>query len=148
MPGPAAKTPEAKARQLAGLRAPFKAGDGWAGNKLTRRLGASIKDWWNALSKENEDGHPKYTMAQIGAFANAPLEDTKVSPAKRIAARHIIEMAQGGRTGREITALVFERTDGKAPQHFSVSGGPEVKRVILMDQAEVIQRALPESNGA
>jgi len=130
---------------LAALRAhEFKSGAEWNGNTKTRRCGASIKEWWNALSKENDDGVAKYTMEQIEDITNAPADDPKVSPAKRIAARHIIEMAKGGRTGREITALVFDRTEGKAPQQLHMTGGPEVKRIILMGQDEL--PALPPAD--
>ena len=61
-----------------------------------------------------------------------------MSPAKKIAAQHLVEMARGGRTGREITALVFDRTEGKAPQNLNLTGGPTVKRIVLSDE-----RALP-----
>jgi len=137
---------------LANLRR-FKAGAEWEGNKAgARRCGATIREWWNNLTKEDANGKPKYSMEQIAAITNAPADDTEVSPAKRIAARHIVEMAKGGRTGAEISRMVFDRTEGKAPQHVSVSGGPEVKRIVLIDQAlpELVQEALPaaENNGA
>ncbi len=120
---------------LANLGPAYKRGAEWTGNaKGGRRLGATIKDWWNALSREDENGVPKYTMKQIAAFADAPDDDPKVSSAKKIAAQHLVEMARGGRYGREITALVFDRTEGKAPQNVNLTGGPAVKRIVLSDE--------------
>ena len=128
-------TPRQLANQRANLK-PFEAGDGWRGNaKGGRRLGATVKDWWNALGREDDDGVPKYTMAEIKNIADAPDGDAKVSPAKRIAARHVIEMAAGGRTGREVSAMLFDRTEGRPSQHISVDSGPELKRIVLVDQA-------------
>ncbi len=132
-------------KSIANLR-PFKSGSEWTGNvKGGRRLGATVRDWWNALSREDENGVAKYTMDDIEAIRAAPKDDPKVSPAKRIAATHICEMVRGGRTGREISALVFDRTEGRAPQQLHMTGGPEVKQIILMDQAAL--PALPEGDG-
>ena len=130
---------------------PFKSGADWKGNaKGGRRLGATLKDWWNALAREDEDGVPKYTMKQIAEIADAADDDPMVSPAKRIAARHLLEMARGGRTGREITALVFDRTEGKAPQSLNLTAGPEVKRIVLVDERMIVAddiARLPEADG-
>ena len=127
----------------------FKSGAEWNGNaKGGRRLGATVRDWWNSLSRENDDGVPKYSMKQIEAFADAPSDDESVSPAKKIAARQIVEMAKGGRTGREIMALVFDRTEGRAPQSLNLTAGPEMKRIILVDERAVaVHEALPEADG-
>ena len=121
---------------MANLRR-FKSGSEWNGNKNSRRLGATVREWWNALSKENDDGKPKYSMQDIEAIMTAPADDPDVSPAKRIAARHIIEMAKGGRTGAEISRMVFDRTEGKAPQQLHMTTGPEVKRIILMGEGDL-----------
>ena len=53
---------------------------------------------------------------------DGPSDDESVSPAKRIAARHIVELVKGGRTGREIMASVFDRTEGRPSQSLQISG--------------------------
>ena len=94
----------------------YKRGAEWTGNrKGGRRFGGTLRDWWNALGIEDEDGVPKYTLDEIAAFADAPGDDKSVSQAKRIAARHHIEMAKGGRLGREVLSLLYDRTEGRAP---------------------------------
>ena len=143
MPYSPPKTPEAKQRSMAGLT-PFKSGAEWNGNHRGGKIGASVREWWNNLCRENEDGVAKYSMQDIKKIIDAPADDKKVSPAKRIAARHILEMTKGGRTGREVSALVYDRTEGKAPQSVNLTGGPEIKTIVLMDQA---QPALPEGDG-
>ncbi len=126
----------------------FKSGAEWNGKKGARRLGATLKEWLNAFAIEYEDGTFKYTKAEIIAFAKAPDDDVTVSPMKRLAAQDYVEMWRGGRTGREFQSMVLDRLEGKAPQHISVDGGPEVKRIILMGQPDL--PALPEAevNGA
>ncbi len=118
---------------------PYKPGAEWTGGGGSKRVGASLREWWNSLAHEDADGNPRYTQEQIRAFADAPDDDKKVSPMKRAAARHLIEMGTGGRTGREVSAMMFDRVEGRPSQHISVDSGPEVKRIVLMDQ-----QALPE----
>ena len=65
---------------MANLRR-FKSGSEWNGNTKTRRPGATLREWWNALSKENDDGKPKYSMQDIEAIMTAPADDPDVSPA-------------------------------------------------------------------
>ena len=73
-------------------------------------------------------------------------EDSKiVSMAKRIAARNAIEMLEGGSKGLAILALMFDRIEGKAPQSLNLTGGPDVKRIILVDDRVVTQNVLPEA---
>jgi len=101
----------------------YKSGAEWKGNaKGGRRLGATVRDWWNSLAREDENGVPKYTLAEIEAFADAPSDDESISPAKKIAARHITELVKGGRVGREIMHLIFDRTEGRPQQSLQVSG--------------------------
>ena len=73
----------------------YKRGAEWTGNrKGGRRFGATLRDWWNALGIEDEDGVPKYTLDEIAAIADAPGDDKSVSQAKRIAARVTISRWQ------------------------------------------------------
>ena len=114
---------------------PFKRGAAWNGNpKGGRRMGACLADWLNAFAIEYEDGSFKYTKQQIIGFANAPDDDLTVSPTKRIAAQNYVEMWRGGRTGREVQSMVMDRLEGKPPQSLSLTGGPEQKRIVLVDE--------------
>ena len=95
-----------------GIATRFKPGQ--SGNPKGRpRIGMSIREWWNQLSAEDEDGQPRYTVAEIRAIADAKDDDPKISVTKRAAARQLLEMAKGGRQGREIAQLVFDRTEGR-----------------------------------
>ncbi len=76
---------------------------GQSGNRAGRpRIGASICEWWNRLAEEDEDGKPSFTVAQLHEIANAPDDDPKISAPKRIAARHILDLIEGGKTGRQL----------------------------------------------
>ena len=114
---------------------PFKPGHDARRNTRGRRPGSTtIKEWWNTLLAEDDDGIPKYTLENIRSFTNAPDDDPDVSTAKRIAARHILEMEAGGRTGRELAALIFDRTEGKAPAYVTLHAADcKPKRIILID---------------
>ena len=109
---------------------------GQSGNPAGAKRGcASIREHWNALLGENADGEPKYTLTDLWHITEAPNDDPKISTARRIAAKQIIEAVEGGRHGLDVIQAIFDRTEGKAPMRLSLSGGPEQKRIILMDQA-------------
>ncbi len=118
---------------------PFKPGHDARRNVKGRRpAGAVLREWWSALSHE-EDGKARYTQQQIRAFADAADDDANVTPLKRIAARHLLEMGAGGRTGREISSLMFDRTEGRAPNFVTLrqeSTDLPPKRIILICQTE------------
>ena len=147
MPRPIENPGSGKGSQPASLAAiaphQFRSGAEWNGNRNGgRKIGGSVREWWNALSREDGDGKPKYTVAQIKRIADAKDDDKNISAAKRIAARHILEMMGGGRTGREVSAMIFDRTEGKPQQSVHLSGGPEVKTIVLRD--ERLDPALPD----
>ena len=121
---------------------------GVSGNpKGSQRAGESILEHWNALLAEHEDGTGKHTVADIRKIAEAEDDDPKISPARRIAAGQIIDAIKRGRRGLESLQLFFDRTLGKAPLSLNLTAGPEMKRIILMDQqAVVVQEALPEAD--
>ena len=42
--------------------------------------------------------------------------------------------------------MILDRSLGKAPQSLNLTAGPEVKRIVLVDErAAVVQQALPEA---
>jgi len=131
---------------------PFRRGHDPRRDTRGRRPGSTtIKEWWNTLLAEDSDGIPKYTLQDIRSFTDAPDDDPAVSPAKRIAARHILEMEAGGRTGRELTALMFDRTEGKAAAYLTLTAESAdlSKRVVLVHKTELdaqeAARLLPSS---
>ena len=125
----------------------YKCGDQWTGNRGGgHRAGASFQEWLNAFDAKNADGSCKYTMDEVTSVAEAAGDDRTVSPMKRAAAQAYVEIWRGGRTAREYQALMLDRLLGKAPQSVNITGGPEIKRVILMD-GERILPALPEADG-
>ena len=141
------KIPRARKVMHPATRESLKPYDFRPGNKYgkgAKRVGESIRGWWNALTYEADDGTAAFTLKDIKGFANAREDSKQVSPAKRIAAKHILEMMAGGRTGREVSSLVFDRTEGKAPQSISIEGGPEVKQIILRDERIIPPALLPE----
>ena len=129
---------------LANLQ-PFKKGKEWTGRKGSRPCGLLVKRYWNELMEEDDDGVPKYTLNQFQKIAGAKPNSKIVSMAKRIAARNLIDAMEGGSKGREILSLMFDRIEGKAPQSLNLTGGPDVKRIILVDNRVVTQNVLPEA---
>ena len=100
---------------------PFKKGQ--SGNPAgSKRATTTLRQWWNWLLREDDQGKPKYTVADIWLFAEAENNDPNISPAKRIAARHIIEAVEGGSRGIEVVKLIFDRTEGKPAQSIHMSG--------------------------
>lgn len=95
-------------------------------------MGASFRDWINSLAKEDDQGRPKYTLAAIKEIAGSPDDDTNVSTVKRIAARLIVDMAEGSTVAaREALDLILNRTEGRPPQtaiiHASLSADPSLE---------------------
>ena len=96
---------------------------GQSGNSRGRpRASATVREWWNRLLEEDDDGNPKFTVSEIWHLAEAKNDDKTISPAKRIAARMITEMVNGGRQGREVLALLFDRSEGRPSQNVNLSG--------------------------
>ena len=97
---------------------------GQSGNPRGRsKTAASIREWWNVLCEENEDGSAKYTVRDLWHIAEAEDNDETVPATKRIAARQIIEAIKGGREGREIVSMIFDRTEGRPGQDLHVTTG-------------------------
>ena len=108
---------------------------GQSGNPAGAKRGcASIREHWNALLGENADGEPKYTLTDLWHITEAPNDDPKISTARRIAAKQIIEAVKGGRHGLDVIQAIFDRTEGKAPMRLSLTGGPEQKRIVLVHE--------------
>ncbi len=96
---------------------------GVSGNpRGSRRGSASVREHWNALLAEDDDGKPRHTLTDLYRIVEAPNDDTTVSTARRIAARGIIESVKGGRRGFEALTMIFDRTEGRPGQHVSLSG--------------------------
>ena len=112
---------------------PFSAGAAWKGNSAGRpAVGPSFREWINRLLKQDDEGNPKYTLADMKAIAQAPDDDPKVSSLRRIAARLIVDFADGSSTAaRDALNLIFDRTEGRPPQtaiiHASLSADPSLE---------------------
>ena len=95
---------------------------GQSGNARGRpRGGATVREWWNRLLDEDDQGRPKFTVQALWNIAEAENDDPDVSPTKRIAARSILDMIKGGRTGREALAQLFDRTEGRPSQSVNIN---------------------------
>jgi len=104
-----------------GIATRFKPGK--SGNpRGSQRGSASVREYWNVLLAENADGVPRFTLTDLWCITEAPNDDKKVSNAKRIAARQIIEAVKGGRSGFEALSMIFDRTEGRPSQSVLVSG--------------------------
>ena len=126
------------------VRRGFKSGKDWNGRAGGAKAGATERQWWNALLTEYDDASGKYSVAELEAFVAWPKDDKTVSLAKRIVAQNILDQLKGGRNGLAAMALFFDRMEGKAPQSLSLIGGPEVKRIVLLDErASMVQDTLP-----
>ena len=78
---------------------------GQSGNpRGQKRAAASIRQWWNILMEEDEEGVPQFTVRDLWQIREAKDDDRTVPPAKRIAAAMIIDALKGGRRAIEVTA--------------------------------------------
>ena len=119
---------------------------GHSGNPDGRPAGTSIREWWNYLLAENE-GIPKYTVRDLWAIREAPDDDPKVSTAKRIAAAMIIDALKGGRRAIEVTALIFDRTEGRPAQTVNLSGNLGMDPSVEITQQTLERIRAAASNG-
>ena len=82
----------------------------------------TLKMWWSTLAAENEFGIPKYTLQMLKEISGADDDDANVSITKRVAAQNWIDMAKGGRDGRDMLSLLFDRTEGRPNQSVALTG--------------------------
>ena len=103
-------------------RKPFKSGKDWNGKGGGPSAGMTLKMWWSTLAAENEFGIPKYTLQMLKEISGADDDDANVSITKRVAAQNWIDMAKGGRDGRDMLSLLFDRTEGRPNQSVALTG--------------------------
>ncbi len=112
-----------------------------------RRAAASIREWWNTLMEEDDQGAPRYTVRDLWNIAEAAADDRTMPPAKRAAARMVLELVKGGRAAREVAALIFDRTEGRRAQSINLSAqlGVDPAREITEQTLDRIRSAAGQS---
>ena len=84
-----------------------------------------------------------FTVRDLWQIREATDDDRTVPAAKRIAAAMIIDALKGGRRAIEVTALIFDRTEGRPSQSLNLSGslGVDPAREITEQTLERIRAA-------
>ena len=87
-----------------------------------RSAGATIREWWNILCEEDEDGRALYDDDELRRIA----DDPKESHPKRFAAKEILQAQEEGltkfgkRLGSDSLDRIMDRTEGKPVQTLHV----------------------------
>ncbi len=99
-----------------------------------RSAGATIREWWNILCEEDDDGNALYDDDELRRIA----DDPKDSHTKRLAAREILQAHEEGltkfgkRLGSDSLDRIMDRTEGKPVQTLHI----EKEEIPTPDEAE------------
>jgi len=121
-------------RDTSGIR-PFQFKKGESGNSAgSKRAGASILEWINALAAEVKPGVGKHNLEKLRKIADAPAS-SKLSYTKRVAAVQLLECLRGGRYSVDAFHKLLNRMVGYPKASLSLTGelGVTQKAVIIVE---------------